>query len=551
MRIPRPLRWVRAGLLGALQCALVVSLHAATDGRDPAVGVANRYVVMHIGDQPTVPGPPTTFLLDHPQRRVSYRFTALEAGRIRAVHVFASVVGTPGAVRVGVALDDGSGRPGPPLAVGAWPPTAGTRRWHRVPLSTLVTVQRGDVVHLTFTPASGSGPFDAQNLVELIPARSRFPVPYQPAPGSDSSTRCPVSPHDGALTVLFDRSDGQGWIELRHAFTTFVPIFAVETADGRYLGQPFDTHIEATVGGEVLYGQQVTPDTDVAFDYVAMFVRQAEVQKPQQNLLLRVYEVAAGGGTSLLAQTNLAIHQNPLYHLRSHWFGAYLGSGMRLAAGHTYVFALAKPGGGPGYTFSAEHSTLPVQAGIEPADVPSFLGESSFAVVSQDGGATFHPLRAPSDAALVLARFGSARAPIGQLDEVEAYAFDDGDPQTPWPTYPYLACPGDRIGLSVVARNIGLGTPPYAQHSLFSLVRDRETGAVLAVVDHGYVPPNQESPRCLELTMPNVALWRLSVEVGHYEAGGGLVTDDSARLDIRRPQGACPGYLDFKDCSQL
>ena len=82
-------------------------------------------------------------------------------------------------------------------------------------------------------------------------------------------------------------------------------------------------------------------------------------------------------------------------------------------------------------------------------------------------------------------------------------------------------------------------------------MRDRATGAVLAVADHGHVPPNQEVPRCLEITMPNVALWRLSVEVGHYEPGGVLVTDDAVPLEIRRPQGGCPSYIDFKDCSQL
>lgn len=522
----------------------------AAPGERPA---QNRYVVMHMGGELGPLGLNGAFHIDAIGKRASYRSTVLEDGLVTSVWLFHSAYGSPGALRIGLSFDDGMGLPSEslPAASGAFRPTPGERQWAEIDLAQPLRVHRGDVVHVTIQPRTGPGAtFGPNDYVDLISARSRFPVPYAPAPGSDSAPSADSTPYDPAATLLFDDGSGVGFVQLRGSNSSFQPVYLLETSDGRFLGQPYDRHIEYEIDGNLIYGQEVRFERTVAFDYVATFVRQATPFEPAGHLILKIYELDSSGHTTLRMQALVARNADYLYYQRSHWFGTYLEPGFVFQANTTYVLALTMSAEGPGYVFSTEHCSLPARIGLAPEAMPSYLGERSRAVVSNDDGQSFQPLRAPSDAAFLLGRYGvGRRTPIGVLDEISALTADDGDPATESVSYPYAACPGDVIGLSIVGRNIGFSQGPLGWPTLFALARDAETGAIVGQVDYLHVPRNLEVPGCLEVTMPDVPLWRLSLEVGHFGEGGLMIVDDTVPMEIRRAPDPCPSNLDFLDCS--
>lgn len=538
MRLPVLLADLLVGALAAATSAQSVGLEALPQRTpDQSFVAGERYTVMHIGQaNPALGG---LFPLASPETRVSLRFAAQADRTIDTVWLRVRRIGSPGGILVALRDDDGAGRP-----VGVQPASSAIVGvpfdpldpsqpiWLQVPLEQPKALVRGTTYHVTIEPRAGS--FTPDDTVEIVTARSRFPLPWQPrafapAPGALVPMR---SPRDESLGVMLDVGDGEGLLLQRANLRAYVPVFALGANDGTPLGQPFDQHVEIVVSGPTRCGQVFVPARPITFDYVSFFTRGTCPESSQACLdaldpLVVTIRHHEGADWVPVAPPSVLLDPETegLRAGRSHWFAAFLDGPLGLEQGEEYLFELSSPGSsGEGFVFSAELSTLP----LPPDDVPSYLGASSYAVRSDDGGTSWQPVPGgEADAGFVLALGLGRDQPRAVFDEFNALSSQQD--------YPVTACPGDEIVLGVLNRNVGAYHGPP---TLFGRLLDAQSGELYDDAVWQSLLPEQESHQALAFTMPDHDL-SLRLELGHFEAFGQQIVDDVVVLEVRRRVNGC------------
>ncbi|MCP3919427.1 MAG: hypothetical protein GY711_28145 [bacterium] len=508
----------------------------AGGGSSPNPGIlgGNRHAVMGV-DQMGI-GSEGVFKLDGPNSAASIRFRSQGRRLLEKVWFFYRSVGTPGPVRIHLQLDDGNGRPVPGAPINAvdFTPHAAAPlgEWHEVDIVNPWFVQAGSVNHLIIEPASGA---DANDHIEIISARSRFPVPIQKHVGLAPSSAVQSAFFDTtALMLDDDTTAGNGFVAARGVFKAFTPIFLFEFTRGQPFGQPYNLHQEYSIHGDLSYGQAVELRSPTQINWIASFVRGWGFTgdgEPLGDLELRIYRVDLTG-EGLLHTQLVALRTDNLFRGRSHWFGTYIPT-MTLDPGPDveYYFMLSSPGSvqDEGYVYSMSNSDHPLPSNT----LPTFEGVRSRSIVSPDNGQTFQTLSFKGDSAFMYGYF-DPQEPFAVHDETGGHTACAGGTMH----FPDIAEPGQPLSFVVWARNIGTVSQ---DGELYARLIDASTG--LPVIDTRYIglAPNTETATLVgasfDLFMPSTDL-RLLLETGHL-VGQDRVADDWTPMEIR-VDTSCP-----------
>jgi hypothetical protein len=225
------------------------------------------------------------------------------------------------------------------------------------------------------------------------------------------------------------------------------------------------------------------------------------------------------------------------YRGRSHWFGAFFPT-QHLTAG-TYYLVLSSPNssgtGVDGWQFSMENSTLPQNFSV----LPTYQKGNSYAIESNDGGNTFHPLSRKGDSGFMLGYFPDGPQEIARL-------CDHGVSVMCGSSYTYAksAQPGDIITFDASNLNIGHSMGRLQYMRLLDIDCTPLSNPRFCV-ETGPVSANTHAlGRTIEWTMgsSDAFLW---LEFGHQDPNNPstLVPDEMFPIEIRKccsPCGSCP-----------
>lgn len=504
--------------------------------------VANHSVAMWMADESGTSGPLSRFFHLEPARpTASLRLAAPRDLEVVALWVHLGAVsrdGTPLPLWIGLRHDDGLGRP--QQADGSEDRIEVARsapRWLRVELVDPHSFRAGEWVHVLLRIPDG---FPDESQVVLTTLRSRAPAPFVPDADGAFESR-----YDPALAVLVDHADGLGLHVQRGSHAAHQPVLLLEERDGRLVGQPYDQVEEPIVEGAQLAGQEFVAPRDMTVDFVAVHQRPESWKLVGTHAEIALFSLAEDGAAQEHARQRIAERTQQLYYGRAHWWGVHLDRPVALPAGSRWVLALAAPGLAPGFRFSGLRCSLPDQGGPGAEHVPTWGRELGRAVISDDGGRTFRATRAGSDLPVMLGEVGEP-APHALLDEMRADPIDDKDRTTRWIPHPSHLSPGQRVGLAMVVRNIGV--PASRQMPIYCLLRDDESGEVLAAKFWRELGSNAEIGRCLEIAMRDRPLWRVTIESGHLGPDGRPVVDQLLPMEFLRLDGVTPTNLLFEPC---
>ncbi len=513
---------------------------AAPAGRD--FPVANHSLAMWMADESGQGGPLSRFFHLEPARPMA----SLRVGAPRDLEVVAlwlhlganSRDGAALPLAVGLRADDGLGRPEPSdEGDERFELTHGAPRWLRVELAAPRSFRAGEWVHALLRIPEG---FPAESQAVLTTLRSRAPAPYVPDPDGGFESR-----YDPALAVLVDHGDGLGLHVQRGSYAAHQPVLLFEERDGGLVGQPYDQVEEPVVEGPVLAGQQFVAPRDMTVDYVAVHLRPESWKPVGTHAEVVLFAVAEDGSTREHARQRIADRTQQLYYGRAHWWGVHLEEPVALAAGTRWILALAAPGLAPGFRFSGLRCSLPEQGGPAAEHLPTWGRELGRAMISEDGGLSFRSARAASDLPVMLGEVGEP-TPFAVLDEMRAEPVDDKDRATRWIAHPSHLAPGQRVGFLMVLRNIGV--PSSRRMPIYCLLRDDESGEVLAAKFWRDLQSNAEVGRCLEVAMRDHPRWRVTIESGHLGPDGQAVVDQRLPIEFLRLEGPPPTNLAFEPC---
>lgn len=524
------------------------------------------------------------------EHQLAYRFT-LPAGfnstrSVDALWLYYRTIGQPGLLSV--ALRESDPATGAPSGTGTLdvpfgPHEAGPAPgWHRIALPQSFDVVPGRVYHVLVRGLEDT--LSPENRVDFVHLRSRMPVPFLPYDERDpgGSLRTPADPEFASM-----HTDARmcGWMHWQASVRNYVPIFLVEhdtdndptkASDPMYFGQPYDSHLEHEVSDTDTFGQAFAVEEGAGFtiNHVSLFTRGAGQpglpncqgspspcnDRPCGDLLLEVYQ--SGKETALFSQVlidgQLSGGSNPIYRLRSHWFGAYLDSPLTLQGGKVYYFMLSSPKSGDpntldchdsggdgwdGWVYTAQSASL-ASAGITADDLPTYRGVDSWAVRATrllgGGGPTALPAVASfipldgfrADAGFMLGNFPAQR-PIAVYDEGTAQA-------RVCDTFGNRALAGEPVRFHLGNRNLG---QPAPHGTMFARILDG--GQVLDTVYFNAIGHNEESSASttgplafLDIEMPDLPAARFDLEMGWVDPtlppDVQHVVDDRVPADIRR-----------------
>ncbi|MFN0006582.1 MAG: hypothetical protein ACKVXR_01640 [Planctomycetota bacterium] len=541
---------------------------------NPNFVMYNRCAWAHIGDQggmfschpPAVT--PGVFVLDAADKKASYRFTLsptlIAAQNPLGVWLYYETLGGQRIYEVSLRTDV-NGRPGSSLGRTKFAtlPATGGPAWQYVPLKSVQYLTPGTVYHLRIS-ASLSTVVDPSNCIALVTARSKCPIPYVATDGQGTAVK---SPFDPALAVMMSPGapNVSDFLVQGDFAVGLSPIFALDLGPSGLVGQPFDSHVETTISRRNQFGQAITIDSTQIINYASFFVRgmgcppsegcpptnpncqSSDLPRPFGALKLVITCPGNPQFQPVVATMLPANYTEPVYLKRSHWFGVTLPD-VVLTPG-TYHFLLKSSesfGIDPvtdhdGWTFSVEGSTLPVAA----AAIPTYLREKSYAIQSDDSGATVQPFDNGSpggakkwDTGFILGYFpGGLNTPLAILDDAVVVAHCSGN-------YALTVPLGTRVLFNETNRNIG-AVDAFGPNRIFLRVLDSACNVLNGPADGGGglpIAPNRErnnAPGSLSIRTgfngsADAFVW---VEVGHYE-GTTMVRDDLIPYEVR--VGPCP-----------
>jgi hypothetical protein len=414
------------------------------------------------------------------------------------------------------------------------PPSDAAPQWLRITLGADFTPRlfAGAAVHVVFEPHTG--PFDANNQLELYSVRSRFPLQFTFRTQADGSRL--QDDFNSFMYTPDSAAAASPYCAQKSGNASFHPIAVVECSRGEHFGNPYDVHSEELIFGANRFSMLVRTPTDVSATFVAMFLRGAGIAGsggvpglPNDACYLSVFARRKGSGVSTLVHGPTALVElgDRLFKSRSHWFGRWMDAPFKLASADAaeYIFELSSPGcalvtPNDAYLFSYDSSSLTALA----------VGYAFGRV--QRGGIDVSPTAVSG---LVVRDDHPARTSLAWIDELTGSI--SAPPAHASNVFPLAANAGDTLQFRVLVRNI-TNLPAALGGELWSEVRDADSGAVLSAARlHAELGGHDENGLVHSLDMPAADL-HLEVRCGHVQPagaglGGLLVLDDRVPLEVR------------------
>lgn len=519
----RTLRWF--GIVSSL-LAHSLPAHAALQGPtcdDPQSDefvLQNRSTLLWIGGSPLPQGSELTgvFLLNAPEKRASYRFRSPVDKVLSSVWLYFSDVTLPAGALLRLSVKgDLDGLPIPAGSVATTSTFAPHVGWQEVTIPGSLQLQRCLTYHLLIEPGTASD-FTTLQFVELTSAVSRYPVEYQ---AEDPSSSEDGSFYDLELSLMFETPPLPLVSQWNANHFQFNPIFAVQCTDGTRFGQPYDTHDELRVFGDLLLGQRIRIETATEVNHVSVFVSKA--RNATDQLEAELYDTAGA------SQFKAGVVRDPTSVTgRAHWFGGKFEPVTLQPGDYCLMLRSVMPGSNPkGYFIPALRSSLP--AGTS-GDDGSFGGDASYMVSSPDNGFTFLALAAKPDMGFLLANLHSSEGNTLAI-------FDEGGVYHPGGMEALVAQPGALLNYNVEPRNIGTTLGPI----LYEIVVEN-TGTVIGSGQVN-VGANQDfgggfsfNNQIIPASYTSGSLFRVRIRLGHTDFSTTTPTntwDDEVRFEVR------------------